>query len=84
MPHLVRGLQPDSGGDDVERAVPHDEPLVLGLRQNDEAAALRPHAAMGLTARAPQWRNAGCRPRDIGITECSLKRRDTALASGTT
>ena len=51
VPRVVSGLQAD-GGDGVERAMPHDEPLLLGLKQNDEAAALRPNIAMGLTATA--------------------------------
>ena len=54
VPRLVSGLQPDGGWDGFERAVPRDEPFVLGLRQNDEAVALRPDIAMGLTDRAPQ------------------------------
>ena len=84
VPRLVCGLQPDCGGDDVERAVPNDKASALGIRQKDEAAALRPHIATGLTARAPLWRNAGCRPRDIGLNECGVERRNTALVSATT
>ena len=79
-PRLVSGLQTDGGRVDLERAVPHDEPLVLRRRQNDEAAALRPHLTMGLTARVPQRRDAGCGPKDTGITEGGPKWRYTAIS----
>ena len=47
MPRLVGGFAPDGGGVDVERAVPHDEPLVLRLGKHDETAALQPLVAIG-------------------------------------
>ena len=79
-PRLVSGLQTDRGGVDLKRAVPHDEPLLLWLKQNDEAAAVRPHLTMVLTARVPQRCDAGCRPKDTGITEGGLKWRYTAIS----
>ena len=56
VPRLIGGVKTDGGGFDVERIVPHDEPLVLRPGQHEEAAALRPHLAMGL-ARAPLRRD---------------------------
>ena len=58
VPRHVGGLQTDGHGVDLERAVPHDEPLVLRLGQHDEAAALWRLVAMGLTTRTPQLRDA--------------------------
>ena len=37
----------------------------------------------GSPPRVPQWRDAGCRPKDTGLPECGHKRRDTALVVGT-
>ena len=78
MTGLVGGLQADGCGFHIQRAVPHDKPLILRLRQNDEAAAVRPHLAIGFTAR--QRPNAGRRQKNTGMTEGGLKRRDTAVS----
>ena len=76
---MIGRLETNGGGHDVERSLPHDEPLVLRLRQQEEAAALRPLVAMDLTARAPQRRDAGSGPRNAGIGKGSLERRNTAV-----
>ena len=81
VPRLIGRLETNGGGHDVERAVPHDEPLILRLRQHDEAAALPPLVAMELTARAPQRRHAGSGPRNAGIGKGGLERRNTAVTS---
>ena len=39
-PRLVSGLKADSFRDDVVRAVPHVEPLIMGFWQEDKATAL--------------------------------------------
>ena len=57
VPGLVRGLQADGSRDNVERAVPHNEPLAVSFRQQDEAAALQPLVAIGLAAKAQKRRD---------------------------
>ena len=82
VPGLVRGLQADGCGDDVERAVPHNEPSILGFRQHDEAAALWPLVAVGLAARVPQGCDAGSGFRNVGEAEGCLKWGNSALVIG--
>ena len=71
-------------GDNVERTVTHDKPLILRVWQLNEPAALRPLIAVALAA----GRHSGVTPRSStrngGETECSLKRGDAALVIGTT
>ena len=81
VPRLLGELETNGGRLDVERAVPHDEPQVLRLRQHDEAAALRTLVAMALTARTPQRRDAGSGPRNAGIGKGGLERRNTAVTT---
>ena len=65
-PSLVRGLQPNGRRDNVDGPVANDQPLVLRFQEHDETATFGPHAAVGLSAGAPQWRNTSSRPRNIG------------------
>ena len=61
LPGLVCGLQADGGGDSVEGAVAHDEPLIWGFQQHDETATLWPLCPWGL----PQGLHNGVTP-DVG------------------
>ena len=79
VPSLVRGLQPNGRKDDVDGPVAHNEPLVLGL---DKPAAVEAHAAVGLSAGNPQWRNTRSRPRNIGVAEGGFEWRDPTLDGG--
>ena len=79
VPSLVRGLQPNRRKDDVDGPMAQNEPLVLGL---DKPAAVGPHAAVGRSARAPQWRNTRSRPRNIGVAEGGFEWRDPTLVGG--
>ena len=81
VPGLVRGLPADGCGDDVERAVPHNKPLILVFQQQNEAAAHRPLVAVGCAVRAPR-RNAGSGPRKIGEAESCLEQGNAALVIG--
>ena len=58
VPRLVGGLETDGGGVVVERAVPHDEPVVLRPGQLDGTAPLPSPVAMDLTASVPKLRDA--------------------------
>ena len=59
VPGLVRGLQADGGGNNTERAVAHDEPLVLRLYQLYKSAG------------APHRGDAESRPRNFrGSNQC--------------
>ena len=80
-PSLVSGLETKVGRVDVERAVPHDEPPVLRLRQLDETATLRPLVTMGLTAGTPQRCDAWSGPGNARMTEGGLERRDAAVTN---
>ena len=82
MPSLVRGLQPNDRRDDVDGPVAHDQLSVLRFWEHDETATFGPHAAVGLTAGASQGRNTSSRPRNIGVAEGGLERRDPTLVGG--
>ena len=56
----------------------------MTFQQEDEATALRPPVAMGLTARARQRRDAGSGQRNIGKAGGCLEREDAVLVVGTT
>ena len=73
VPRLVRGLQPTGRRDDIDRAMTHQTPLTLCLGQDNEPAAFRPRATMGLTDGAPQGSDAGSWPWDAGVAEGGLK-----------
>ena len=79
VPSLVRGLQTNGRKEDVDGQMAHNEPLVLGL---DKPAAVGPHAAVGLSAGTPQWRNTRSRPRNIGVSEGGFERSDPTLVGG--
>ena len=81
MPRLVSGLEAKVGKRHVERAVPHDEPLVLRLGQNDETATLRPLVAVGLTDVNRQRCDAWSGPGKARIIEGGLKRPGRASRS---
>ena len=81
VPGLVSRLLADGCGDDIERAVPHDEPLILVLQQQNEAAALRLLVAMGCAVRVPR-RDARSGPRNTSEAEGCLERGKAALVIG--
>ena len=64
---VLSEAQPDIRRDDINRSVPHDEPLRLRLGKNQKAAAIRPLMAVGFTAGTPQRSNAKRRPRKVRV-----------------
>ena len=68
------GRSPNARWDDVDGPMANPQPLALQVWEHNEAAAIKPCAAAGLTARAPWQRRARCRPRNVGMVEGRLKR----------
>ena len=79
VPGLVRHLQANRRGDDVNGTMAHEKPLTLRLGKVNEPTAIGPCTTAELTARTPQRCDAESRPWDVGVAEGSLKRGNSPL-----